>query len=410
MKKLIAISLIALNFVFFAIIPQSRGATELPYVSPDQYGAKHQLITLGQLGKTQSDINAIYPGLGCTTGTMVDAAAWRKALSKAGSSGKMIIAFGTYFFGNDSAAFPKSFRSISIWGGAYINVTGTNGSPVFTRPRPTDNGDANIMIGSFVNINGLQIGCQTGSQANRIGIEIGPTYNSVYTKVDCFSLAEAIHLRFALNTQINICESQYCNKGWTADMGNWPGASNSNSQSNLTTFNQCRFNADNSDCAVGVLAASGCVVNNIIIEGLQVRVGIEFDSKGSTVVKDLTVYNIHFECVNGATEACVKARMLGGILVIDGAFGQYPAVLVDASQIAGTYPFIEVKHSRYWVPHPSKKYFVNNGCNWALNYNENMLASASDAPNKFTGTVPSYCAGPANQCGANTVTATLIPR
>lgn len=410
MKKSISFALILVNLIFFTVIPTTRGSTVESYVSPDQYGAKHQLITLGQLGKTQADINTIYPGLGCTPGTTVDAAAWRKALSKAGSTGKEIKAWGTYFFGNDSAPFPKYFRVITITGSAYINVTGTNGAPVFTRPRPTDNGDANIMIGAFVNINGLQIGCQTGAQANRIGIDIGPTYNSVYTKVDCFSLAEAIHLRFALNTQINICEAQYCNKGWTADMGNWPGASNSNSQSNLTTFNQCRFNADNSDYAVGIFAASGCVVNSIIIEGTLLRVGIEFDSKGSTVVKDLTAYNIHFECVNGATEACIKARMLGGILLVDGVFGQYPAVLVDASEIAGTYPFVEIKHSRYWVPHPTKKYFVNKGCNWALTYNENMLVSANDAPNKFTGTVPSYCAGPANQCGANSVTATIIPR
>lgn len=406
-----ALAFILLVCLSTVLVTVSKVKAEVvPYVTPDNYGAKHQLVTLGQLGKTQAQINASYPGLGCTTGTMADAAAWRKALSKAAETGKMIIAFGTYFFGPDSAGFPKTFRVIQITGSAYINVTGTDGNPVFFRPRPVDNGDANIMISSFVNIDGLQIGCQTGEQANRIGIDLGPTYNSIYTKVDCFSLKEAIHLRFALNTQINICEAQYCHRGWTADMGNWPGASNSNSQSNVTTFNQCRFNADNSDYAVGVFAASGCVVNNIIIEGTSVRAGIDFDSKGSTVVKDLTIYNIHFECVNGSTEACIKARMLGGILTVDGCFGQYPSVLVDASQIAGTYPFIEVSHSRYWVPHPTKKYFVNNGCNWTLNYNENLLSSANDAPNKFTGIVPGYCPAPTSQCGSNSVSANIIPR
>lgn len=385
-------------------------AAELPYISPDNYGAKHQLITLGQLGKTQADINTIYPGLGCTPGTMVDAAAWRKALSKAGSTGKQIIAFGTYFFGNDSAAFPKFFRVITISGGAYINVTGTNGSPVFTRPRPTDNGDANIMIGAFVNINGLQIGCQTGGQANRIGIDIGPTYNSTYTKVDCFSLAEAIHLRFALNTMITMCEAQYCNRGWTADMGNWPGAGNANSQSNETTFHHCRFNADNSDYGIGIYAASGCVVQSCIIEGISVRVGIDYDSKGSTVVKGVKVDNSHFECVNGATEAFIKARLSGGIMTVSRCFGQYAAVMVDASTSGAAYPFVLVEYTLYWVPSPTGKYFKNNGCNWALNYNDNFSSNHADFRNMFSGTQPNYCTVTSGACGSNTYSALMTGR
>lgn len=403
----IAFLIIVIISLFFVRLSK---ADVIPYISPDQYLAKHQDVTIRNLGKDQNFINTNFPGLGVTMDTRIDAAAWRKAFQKAAQTGKPIIAYGTYYFGPDSALMPKNFRVITITGGAYIQCTGTDGNPVISRPRPTDNGDANIMIQSFVNIDGLQIGCQTGGQANRIGIDIGPTYNSIYRKVDCFSLTEAIHLRFALNTRIELCEAQYCFRGWTADMGNWPGASNSNSQSNVTTFHQCRFNADNSDYAVGVMAASGCVIESIIIEGTSVRAGIDFDSKGSTVVKDLTIRNIHFECVNGSTEACIKARMLGGILTVDGAFGQYPSVLVDASQIAGTYPFVEVSHSRYWVPHTTKKYFVNNGCNWALNYNENMLQSATDAPNKFTGSTVSYCPAPAGQCGANTVSCLLIPR
>lgn len=386
-------------------------AEVLPYVTPDNYGAKNQLITLGELGMSQAKINSVYPGLGCTPGTTADAAAWRKALSKAATTGKMVIAFGTYFFGNDSVILPKFFRVITIYGSPYINVTGTNGSPVFTRPRPTDNGDANMMIGAFVNIMGLQIGCQTGGLANRIGIDIGPTYNSMYTHVDCFSLAEAIHLRFALNTKVFMCEAQYCTIGWTADMGNWPGAGNANSQSNETTFEHCRFNASyNSDYAFGIYAVSLNVVQSCIIEGERVRVGIDYDSKGSTVVKGMKIDNIHFECVNGATEAFIKARLSGGELTVSRIFGQYPAVMVDASSSGGTYPFVEVAYVQYWVPHPTGKYFKNTGCNWALNYNDNFSSSAADFKNMFSGTQPNYCPGPNGGCGGNTYTALLTPR
>ncbi len=397
--------------VMILMVSLTRSQAEtLPYLTPDQFGAKHGAITFRELGKNQTWCNTNYPGMSVTPDTRVDAAAWTKALHKAGETGKMIIAFGYYDFGNDSAIFPKNFRCITITGGAYIRVTGTNGSPVFTRPRPTDNGDANIMIGSFVNINGLQIGCQTGSQANRIGIEIGPTYNSMYTRVDCFSLSEAIHLRFALNTKLTMCEAQYCNRGWTADMGNWPGAGNANSQSNETTFEHCRFNADNSDYGIGIYAASGCVVQSCIIEGVQVRVGIDYDSKGSTVVKGMKIDNSHFECVNGAAEAFIKARLSGGVLTVSRCFGQYAAVMVDASTSGAAYPFVEVSHTLYWVPSPTGKYFKNNGCNWALNYNDNFSSNWADFRNMFSGTQPNYCTVTSGACGSNTYSALMTGR
>ena len=41
--------------------------------------------------------------------------------------------------------------------------------------------------------------------------------------------------------------------------------------------------------AFGIIAASGCVVEDCIIEGSSVRAGIDFNGQGSTVVKDFTV-------------------------------------------------------------------------------------------------------------------------
>jgi len=391
------------------------GAGTKSYTDPDDFGATRIDQTLRQAGRTQSYIDQNYPGLGITLDTRTDAAAWRKAFDVAGKTGKMLIPYGTFFFGPDSAPMPTFFRVIRITGYAYIEVTGTNGAPVITRPRPIDNGHANVMIQAHVRIDGLQIGCRTGQQANRIGIDIGPTYNSSYDGVDCFSLQEAIHLRFALNTTITMCEAQYCVKGWTADMGNWPGASNSNSQSNNTTFEHCRFNADvNSDVAFGIYAASGVTMRSNITEGFKVRVGIDWDSKGSAVVKGVQLYNNHQECVQGCTEAFIKLRMQGGIAVVDFSFGQYPAIMVDATAINGTYAFVEVSHMLYWVP-VNGKYFKSAGCNWALNYNDNLLYNAQDAPNKFADPgapykVPGYCAAPVGQCGSDKVSATLIPR
>jgi len=381
-----------------------------PYVDPDDFGAIHADMTFLQAGISQEELNTNFSGIGATLQDPVDWAAWQLAVNEAVATGKMIIAYGDYYWKDKQVVIPKFFKSLTITGAScYINVTGTNGSAVFFRNKPADNQEANTMVNSFVRIDGLQIGSRNNFAA-RTGIDLGPTYNSVYKGIDCFNLAEAIHLRFALNTEVEMCQAFNCTKGWTTDMGDWPDASNSNSQSNHSSFNHCRFSAgDSSDYAFGIYACSGWSVTNCIVEGFKVRTGIDWDAKGSPVVKGLSVFNTHFECVNGATEGFIKLRMQGGVAVIDMCYGQYPAYLVNATALNGTYPFIEVSHTLYWVP-VSGKYFKNSGCNWALNYNDNMLVNPQQAAEKFAGKAPAYCPAPASQCGGNTVTVNVIPR
>lgn len=381
----------------------SSGTIVFPFTFPEKYGAVHANKTFVQDGKTQSYIDTNFPGIGATVNDPIDWAAWQMAANEATSTGKQVFAYGEYWFNTKKVTLQKYFRCLTILGGScYINVSGSDGSFVFGRTSPTDNGDANIMIQAFVVISGIQVGSHNGFM-NRVAFDMGPTYNSMYTKVDCYSLQEAIHLRFALNTSIDMCEAQYCIKGWTADIGNWPGAGTANSQSNVTTFDHCRFNAtSNSDYAFGIYASSGVVMRDNIIEGDKVRVGVDYDAKNSTVVKSGAAYNTHFECVNGATEACFKLKIAGGIWVIDGVFGQHAAVMVDGYSYGGN-SVIEVTHSVYWVPSPTGKYFKNSLCAWTLRCNGNLLFDSGDAVNKFSGTPVTYCNQP-NKCSANTVT------
>lgn len=407
---------LVLSFILFLMLSVSQVnsqnnplAAKKAYIDPDNYGAEHSNLTFERVGITQEEINRNYFGIGATIQDNIDWAAWQLAVNEAAVSGKMIIAYGEYYFGGKQVLFPKTFKSITIQGSScYIHVTGNNGLAVFGRPTPKDNGEANIMVSSFVRIEGLQIACSE-TPTNRIGFDLGPTYNSIYRGIDAFSLFEAIHLRFALNTEVDMCMATNCISGWKADMGDWPGATNSNSQSNHTSFNHCRFYAtDNSDVAFGIYACSGCSVTNCIIEGQQVKRGCDFDSKGSTVVKDFSVFNVHFECVQGATDAFVKLRMMGGIVTIDKVFGQYAAYMVDATAVNGTYGFVEISHVAYWKP-LNGKYFKNGGVNWVLNGNDNMYQSPRDAVNKFAGKVPVYCETNSG-CGGNSVAVHAIPR
>ena len=380
------------------------------WIDPDDFGAVHSNLTFVEAGINQEELNRNFFGIGATLNDPVDWGAWQMAIQEAALSGRMILAAGDYYIRDKQILFPKYFRSVTIQGAScYLHVSGGGGSPLFFRPAPSDNSDANQMINSFVRLEGIQAG-NRDSFVNRIAFDLGPTYNSIYRGIDCFNMAEAVHLRFALNTEIDMCTATNCLRGWTADMGNWKGASNSNSQSNHTTFNHCRFYAaEQSDYAFGVYASSGCTVSNCIIEGEQVRVGCDFNAKGSPVVKDFLVTNVHFEAVNGAKEAFIRLRMQGGIAVIDRVFGQYPAYLVDAEAANGTHCFVEVAHVAYWVP-VKGKYFKNTGVSWALRYNDNMLFSASEAPTKFAGKMPVYCEGPVRQCGGSSVTVEMIPR
>ena len=392
MKKIIekyGVEIGLVLFITLAILMFSLTKTQAQnnwsYTSPDLFGAIHQNKTFAQAGKDQAYINSNYPGFGFTTATMVDAAAWNKAVKQSISTGKMIIAHGTYWVNNDSIVFPKAFKKLKITGNWSLNVTGTNNSPVFTRPRPTDNSDANVMIGAYVDIDGGYIGSY-GIPVNRIGIDLGPTYNSEYRHIVTEQLSEAIHLRFALNSGVAWCEALSCISGWTADMGNWPGAGTANSQSNVTSFDHCRFYADdNSNYAFGIYACSGVVLSNNIIEGFKVRAGIDFDALGATVVKSFNVYNTHFECVNGATEGAIKLRLSGGMAVIDGIFGQYASVMINAFNYGGA-SSVHLLHSVYWVPDPVKKYFVNSNCSWLFEENANIVITPNEYSQKFSGT------------------------
>jgi|GEM_PF-3113250 len=392
--------------------PPGASTGSLPSViDPDNYGAIHQDKTFAQIGKDQAYINQKYPGIGATVNDPVDWAAWQMAVNDATNGKKLFMAWGDFWIRDKKITKPKYGRLLKMITTSYLNVTGSDGSYVLGCEKPTDNSDANQMVDNCVQIDGLEIGNRLG-QINRVGIDFGPTYNSVYRSVKCYSLAKAIHLKFQLNTEVSNCTAENCISGWITDMGDWPGASNSNSQSNHSSFRHCRFNgASNSDVAFGIYACSGWGVWDCIVEGHGCKIGIDWDSKGSTVVKGLTVFNTHQEVITGCTVAFIQLRMQGGVAVIDFCYGQYACYMVSATAINGTYPYVEVSHTQYWVPNASDlKFFKNDGCNWALNYNDNLLINAQNATEKFAGKVPAYCLAPVGQCGGNTVTVNIIPR
>lgn len=378
--------------------------TSIDY-SPEQFGAVRQNVTFSQLGITQSTINTNYPGIGATVADNVDWAAWQMAIKIASSQGGCVKAKGgTYYIGSKPITIEKYSKDFQI-DGNYCKIISTGSVAVFNRPAPNDNGDANVMIALRFTIKNIWV----KGTSSQIGFDLGPTYGAMYESIHCEDMDEAIHTRFALKTVIQNCFATDCNKGWTFDKGNWVGASNSNSQSNVSIIRDCRYYTNLiGDYGIAVKASSGCIVENCIVEGNKVRVGIDFDAQSSTVVKDFTVRGLHLECTNGTTEACIKIRIAGGVITIEKVFGQYAGILVDAATQGG-YPYVRISNIPWWIKLTGKA-FNNSGCSWEINSCDAFQTNTPSTfiPTLFNGTVPQLCGGPG--CGSNRFFYTGIPR
>lgn len=304
-----------------------------------------------------------------------------------------------YLIGNITTtsitSIPKNSYRLTISGyGAKWNTPGIR------RVAPTDNSDANLLIIARHIIEGVEF----VSNGSGTCLDLGPSYMSAYRDLKFDSFSEAIHLRFALRTTIANCEAVNCVNGFIVDYGNWTGADNANSQSNQTTIEQSRcYMPSNGNIAIGVYAASGVVVRDVVIEGHICTVAIDFDGKNSNVVKDFTIDNVHCELVKGTSSVFLKVRLAGGTVTVNKVFGQYASNFLDAYSTSGL-GFVQISNVPWWVG-LNGKYFTTSNITLDFKYNEAFRGINSSM---WNGTAPSLCTG--NGCGYNKYTVTDIPR
>ena len=326
-------------------------------------------------------------------GTGNDAATMNAAIAANMSNNKPIYLVGNINTGIISV--PKTAYRLTIIG------YGSKWYGGLKRTTPTNNSDANEYVVARFVIEGIEF---VGSQ-NMVALDLGASYMSAYRDLKFDGFLEAIHLRFALRTLIENCEAVNCVNGFIADMGNWTGADNANSQSNHTTMTDCRaYMPSNGQVAYGIYAASGCVVRDCIIEGFVVSKGIDFNGRNSNVVKDFTIENVHFECVNGSTVAFINIESFaGGTVTINKAFGQHASMFLKANSTSGL-GFVDISNVPWWVA-KGGKYF--NTSNITLNFKYNEAFRGINA-SMWEGTAPQLCGG--SGCGYNRYTYTDIPR
>lgn len=208
------------------------------------------------------------------------------------------------------------------------------------RQAANQNEALNIMQSQSFHFNDIMF---DGRGVATVGIDLAATYGSSVINCSFKSLQTGLHLRFGLMARVvNCLANAITGSAFVADMGNWTGANNVNSQSNHTRFEQCRvFNLQGAFAAFAIYAASGIVLDQCISEGNRPNYHVFFDSKGSTVVKDFTMRNTHLESV--ATIAGIRLRLAGGYATISDVYSQYDMVLIDAEAATG-YPHVYVKN------------------------------------------------------------------
>ncbi len=357
------------------------------FTSPDKYGAVHANQTFAQAGYNQTQVDSGWGSTSAVTTDNIDWAAWQMAVTEGCEEHKAVHGYGTYYI-NKSIQADKYFISLIIEGNwCRIETVNTNTYAVFGRPQPIDNDDAkNNMTPAKFYFHNIIIAAGTENQ-NQVGIEVGASYNNTYDGVWVTSMRVGIHLRFALNNIVRECQAFYCDSGLVADIGNWSGSDASNSQSNVTTFQNCRIYcriSPISTLGIGVFGASGCIVDACIIEGGGCVNGVKYDALGSVNVYNFWVKNQHFECVNSATNAAIKIRGLGGCFDLDGAYGQYPCVLLDVECTLGS-SNVTVRNVFSWVPASNRRYWRNRGTNgsWIFIWNDQLAFDSNDIKNTF---------------------------
>ena len=334
------------------------------------------------------------------------------AISISKSKGKPIQLYAANYYLSSGLVISKDHYYLVIDGNmAAIRMKNQNAFTALMRTPPTDNAEALAgMYQAWYKIENIRF---YGYNTQK-GIEISATGGSEFNNLRFDGFGTGLTLRFCLNATVYKNYYINCVNGLYVGIGNWTGADNANSQSNHTTISKLEcYMPSNGNVAIGVYDCSGVTVSNSIIEGFKCVNGIEFISN-SNVVKDFTATGIHFECVQGASNAFFKGRIAGGTMIIDKVFGQYAALFMDVASTSGL-GYVEVRNVPWWIGQGGsgngngKMFRVSN---ISQHYHKNE--AWGDMPSTvWDGTAPQKCGdGSDGQsfCGYNRYTFTKIPR
>lgn len=161
-------------------------------------------------------------------------------------------------------------------------------------------------------------------------VRIDCTYNSFVEKMQFSNADYGLKMHFCLNARVQNNLYNNLNYGLWLDIGDWAGASNSNSASNVTqVFQDRHYCTYPSKRAITVRSSSGVKLSDIIVEGGETEYGIVCDANYSTTVVDFTIDGLHLEVSDsGSNEGITKKGIWikdknGGESTIQRVYCQY---------------------------------------------------------------------------------------
>lgn len=235
---------------------------------------------------------------------------------------------------------PKSSSGLSKQ--LHLNLMGNtlfdnsaNGLTYLIGRKPANQSEALNVMQSWAFI--IENGALRGKGATVTGtlLDLGATFNSVAKNLRCDNAKKAIHYKFCLMGRIEqVVTTSISEESFFIDRGDWPDATNFNSQSNHSKIESCRvFNRGGNFAAFRVQGCSGIEICNSISEGGDPQWHVHFNSQASTVVKDFKLKTLHLE--SKSTSGGVYVRISSGFANIESVYSQYDNNLFVAESAGG---------------------------------------------------------------------------
>lgn len=291
---------------------------------------------------------------------------------------------------------------------------------------PTDLNEANAMAARRFKVEGL--GIFEGTK-NQIGIDFGAGAGHIVRDVEFVGLKTGNHYRFSMQTCDENSRITRCTNGILLDWYPHLGQGVELSPCHKSVINQMSYwtdEANTTGVCLGIYGSDGVIVNNPVMQGgngantATVNYGIDFDDKGSSTVKNVTINGIYEEFNGGVTGATVKLKMRDGIAKIDGAIGHHPSVFLDYSTSLSP-TNIWVGNVHWWNPKNGKTFTTTaNGA--AIHFDNSKFANNSGEVNTInyqtaipalysTPTSIKFCGNsPNTNCGTGCYTIRLAGR
>jgi len=216
-------------------------------------------------------------------------------------------------------------------GCVFIDANSTAGILFDRQPDSQSTADAiaNNYIQYSFHFKDIQINGSNGARQD-VGMRLGATYGSTFTNCGWYNCYVGLKMYFNLQTLLISCKfSDNVNIGCLVSSGIWTGATIPNSGSNGTSFIGCKFRcATGSFAGVSIYGSDGVSFTGAqqVFEGSTTLPlpthHIFADGGGSTVVKMLTVQNVHFEQACTRSNILIQTNPQTYTLYVDGAFVQ----------------------------------------------------------------------------------------